>query len=351
MDVAALERQCENLQLRSSSELGKDGPKSPPIVFSDLEHLRVIGVGMFGQVRLVRHVVTKNVYALKTMKKELIVRHGQQEHVRNERAVMRQLQHWSCVHLEQCYRDKYNLYMLIEMIPGGELFRYLDQKGRLPEDTARFYAAQVILALEQLHTKGVVYRDLKPENLLIDRDGYLKMVDFGFAKQVGNAKTYTICGTPDYQAPEVILRKGHGKMADCWSLGILIYEMLAGRAPFKSKTDNPRDTFFNILQGIYTIPMYISDTAADIIMHLLQDKSAKRLGQNGLKEIRRHPFFESIDWIALERRKITPPHIPKIKDELDTSNFDTYTDTPLSPPEYDDTSNPMWDDWDQCLEA
>jgi len=319
------------------------------ISFTDLEHMRVIGVGMFGQVRMVKHKYTGNVYALKIMRKELIVRHGQQEHVKNERAVMQQLKHWSCVELKRCFRDRKSLYVLLEMVPGGELFRYLDQKGRLSEPVACFYAAQVLIAMEQLHSQGVVYRDLKPENLLIDQEGYLKMVDFGFAKKIDNGRTYTICGTPDYQSPEVILRKGHGMPADCWSVGILIYEMLAGRAPFKSKTDNPRDTFRNILQGVYTIPMYISDTAADIIMQLLQDKPPKRLGYNGLKEIRQHPFFKDIDWVALERRAVPAPYIPTIMNPLDTSNFDAYNDVPIDPADYDDIPNPLWEDWDQAF--
>jgi cGMP-dependent protein kinase len=297
---------------------------------------------------MVVHRFTGVVYAMKCMSKSLISQHGQQQHVENERTIMQQIDHWACVKMICAYRDKATLYILLEMVQGGELFRYLDQKGRLPEKTVCFYAANVYLALDHLHSKGVIHRDLKPENLLIDPDGYIKLVDFGFAKHVGSGSTYTICGTPDYQAPEVVLRKGHDCMSDYWGLGILIYEMLVGSTPFKTKTDNPRDTFRNILQGVYTIPMFVSDQATDMVMRLLQHDPNKRLGRVGRDEVRSHPFFAGIDWDALEKRQLEAPYLPPISSLNDMTNFDQYHDQAIPVSQYDDTNDTVWRGWGHC---
>jgi serine/threonine protein kinase len=177
------------------------------------------------------------------MHKAPIVESKQIEHVLNERRILEEANYPLCVQLKGAYQDKRSLYLLQEWVPGGELFHHLDLEGAFDEPKAMFFAANVLLALEFLHSKGIVYRDLKPENLLLDAQGYLKMADFGFAKYVGEDKTFTICGTPDYQAPEVIMRRGTNKAADYWALGVLIFEMLVGDPPFKSLTGDPWDTF------------------------------------------------------------------------------------------------------------
>lgn len=177
------------------------------------------------------------------MHKAPIVESKQIEHVLNERRILEEANYPLCVQLKGAYQDKRSLYLLQEWVPGGELFHHLDLEGAFDEATAMFFASNVLLALEFLHEKGIVYRDLKPENLLLDAQGYLKMADFGFAKYVGEDKTFTICGTPDYQAPEVIMRRGTNKAADYWALGVLIFEMLVGDPPFKSLTGDPWDTF------------------------------------------------------------------------------------------------------------
>jgi len=199
--------------------------------------------------------------------------------------------------------------------------------------------------LEHLHEKGIVYRDIKPENLLLDKDGYIKMVDFGFAKQI-SGPTYTICGTPDYIAPEIITRKGHQFAADYWALGVLTYEMLTGEPPF-STPDTPEKTIYsNIIEGRYTMQQWMSPLVKDFIANLLALDPAQRLGSGpkGVKAIRNHPWFAEIDWIKLERKKLPPPIPIKVKNHLDISNFDVYTEEHVNAPPVNDTTG-----WDSCF--
>lgn len=322
------------------------------INFADLEFHRIVGTGQFGLVRVVRNVKTNEVYALKVMHKAPITESKQVEHVINERRILQEASHPFCVRLCGAYQDRNSLYLLQEWVPGGELFHHLDLEGAFDEPTAMFFAASVLMALEFLHSKNMVYRDLKPENLLLDAQGYIKVADFGFAKFIGNDKTYTICGTPDYQAPEVIMRRGTTKAADYWALGVLIFEMLVGDPPFKSLTGDPWDTFRRTLSGRFYVPNFISDTAADLIFKLLQVNPEKRLGSGplGAEEIRRHKWFARLDWKALEERKLTAPIRPRIRNPLDTSNFDNFdscdVEAPPVPANRLEKHMELWDLWE-----
>ncbi|PNW86201.1 hypothetical protein CHLRE_02g076900v5 [Chlamydomonas reinhardtii] len=328
--------------------------KFPRVKFTELEFHRIIGTGQFGLVRVVRNIKTNEVYALKVMHKAPIVESKQIEHVINERKILEEAcTHPFCVRLCGAYQDKASLYLLQEWVPGGELFHHLDVEGAFDEPTAMFYAANVLLALEFLHAKGIVYRDLKPENLLLDTQGYIKMADFGFAKYIGGDKTYTICGTPDYQAPEVIMRRGTTKAADYWALGVLIFEMLVGDPPFKSLTGDPWDTFRRTLSGRFYVPNFISDQAADLIFKLLQVNPDKRLGSDkrlGAEEIKRHRWFSRIDWRALEQKKLPSPFRPRVRNPLDTSNFDNFDNVDLEPPpvpaDRAEKHSQQWELWD-----
>ncbi|MEW5320291.1 MAG: hypothetical protein WDW38_011373 [Sanguina aurantia] len=321
--------------------------------FSDLELHRIVGTGQFGLVRIVRNSKNSDVYALKVMHKAPIVESKQIEHVINERRILEEANHPFCVKLMGAYQDKQELYLLQEWVAGGELFHHLDLEGAFDEPTAMFYAANVLMALEFLHNKGIVYRDLKPENLLLDTQGYIKMADFGFAKYIGGDKTYTICGTPDYQAPEVIMRRGTTKAADYWALGVLIFEMLVGDPPFKSLTGDPWDTFRRTLSGRFYVPNFISDKAADLIFKLLQVNPEKRLGsdpRHGADEIKNHPWFARLDWAAVQAKKLPAPIKPRIRNPLDTSNFDNFDNVDIEPPpipasarEKHDTQWELWD--------
>ncbi|KAK9812821.1 hypothetical protein WJX72_004332 [[Myrmecia] bisecta] len=324
-------------------------PKQEPVEFSDLLLHRIIGTGQFGSVRMVSHQKTHEIYALKVMHKAPIVESKQVEHVINERHILEEAAHQFCVRLVRAYQDKASLYLLQEWVPGGELFHHLDLEGAFDEPTAMFYAANVLLALEHLHARGIVYRDLKPENLLLDKDGYIKVADFGFAKKIGNEKTYTICGTPDYQAPEVIMRRGTGKAADYWALGVLIFEMLVGDPPFKSLSGDPWDTFRRTLSGRFYVPNFISDSAADLIYKLLQVVPERRLGSGsaGADEIKRHKWFQRLDWEALEDKRLPAPIKVTLARPNDTHNFDQFdnVDPPAMPNRVDKNAH-MWDLWD-----
>jgi len=190
--------------------------------------------------------------------------------------------------------DKY-LFLVLEFISGGELFTYIRSVGRLESAHACFYAAQVTLMFEYLHSMMIIYRDLKPENLLISDDGYLKLTDFGFAK-VLEGRTYTLCGTPEYLAPEILLNKGHGKAVDWWTLGILIYELNAGIDPFSA--DDPMEIYRKILKGSLKFPRNFDSNAKSIVKHLLVADLSKRYGnlKNGANDIKNHRWFVNIDW-------------------------------------------------------
>ena len=203
--------------------------KFPELGLKDLELRATLGTGSFGRVRLVRHIVDTGFYALKILKKSEVVYLKQVDHVKTEKKILEEITHPFIVNLIGAFQDPYNLYLLLEYIIGGEFFSHLRKAGRFPNDTARYYAAQISLVFEHLHSLQILYRDLKPENLLLDKDGNCKVTDFGFAKKV-EYRTWTLCGTPEYLAPETIRNKGHGKGVDWWSLGILIYEMLVRHA-------------------------------------------------------------------------------------------------------------------------
>ena len=209
-------------------------------------------------------------------------------------------------------------------IRGGELFQHLRQSKYFPEEKAKFYAAIIGLSLEYLHKKGIIYRDIKPENILLDEDGYLKLIDFGMAKILKDDEvTNSFCGTPEYLAPEIITGEGHNRMADWWSYGTLIYEMLFGIPPFFC--ENMEKMYELITKSDLRFPkkLKISDEAKDFLGRLLTKDQKERFGINGgFEEIKKHPFFNGIDFKSLEEKKIPAPFKPVIKDALDVSNFD-----------------------------
>ena len=201
--------------------------------------------------------------------------------------------------------------MALEYVPGGEFFTHLRKAGRFNNHTTKFYAAQITLIFEYLHLDKIIYRDLKPENLLLDREGYLKITDFGFAKRV-EFKTYTLCGTPEYIAPEVLLNKGHNKGVDWWTLGILNYEMLAGQPPFVD--DDPMGIYQKILSGNLVFPRYFDRSARSLIKKLLTADLTKRYGclKGGANDVKNHKWNLKFDWTSLYHRAIPAPLIPTV---------------------------------------
>lgn len=285
-----------------------------------------LGTGSFGRVRFVTHKTTGSHWAIKMLKKAEVIRLQQVEHMLSEKAILACLDHPFIVKLAGTFQDKKYLYMVLEYIVGGEFFTHLRKAGRFENPVAKFYAAQIVTVFEYLHNQDFIYRDLKPENLLLDVEGYVKITDFGFAKRVA-FKTYTLCGTPEYIAPEVLLNKGHGKGVDWWTLGILIFEMLGGQPPFVD--DDPMGIYQQILAGKVNFPRFFERNAKNLIKKLLTADLTKRFGclKNGAEDIRKHKWFSGLDYEALLARKPTAPIIPRVSGKADTSNFDPYPDS------------------------
>eukprot|EP00298_Acanthocystis_sp_HF-20_P026885 c4717_g1_i1.p1 GENE.c4717_g1_i1~~c4717_g1_i1.p1 ORF type:complete len:337 (-),score=79.76 c4717_g1_i1:25-1035(-) len=316
---------------KSRFGFGRDIEQITDLKLTDLEMGVTLGTGSFGRVKLVRHKKTGKYYALKMLKKHFIIQVQQTDHIKSEKQILQQVNHPNIVnYIGSCQDPKY-LYIMMEYVQGGEFFTHLRKAGKFPNNTAVYYAAQVLLALYHLHEKHIVYRDLKPENLLMDKNGNCKITDFGFAKKI-DYKTWTLCGTPEYLAPELILSKGHNKGADYWALGVLIYEMLAGYPPFYD--DDHIQLYQLILSRNIKFPFHFDKSAKDIIKKLCEPDLTKRYGcmANGIEDIKQHKWFKGIDWEELENATLTPPIIPKVSNEADTSNFDQYEESPHPPP-------------------
>jgi serine/threonine protein kinase len=217
-------------------------------------------------------------------------------------------------------------YLLLEYVPGGELFTHLRKAGRFATEVARFYAGQCVLLLQYIHNQSVVFRDLKPENLLLDKRGYLKLVDFGFAKQVA-VKTYTLCGTPEYVAPEMLLNRGHNRSVDWWALGVLLFEMLAGLPPFES--EDPMDVYGQIIEGKVFFPKFFERGSRSLVKRLLDPEPSKRIGalRRGANDVKEHKFFSGFDWDGLYGKSLEAPIVPVIESPDDVSNYDPYPDS------------------------
>lgn len=298
------------------------------IPYKNLKKIRILGLGAFGKVWLAVDKTTKKAFALKFMDKKQCIEQNQHEGVIREKNILASIDHPFLLKMFASYQDDYNLMMLLDLIQGGELFSVIHTPtgDGVSNANATFYGACILDGLGHLHERNIVYRDLKPENALIDSDGYCIVVDYGFAKLV-TCKTFTLCGTPEYLAPEIILSKGHNKGVDNWAFGILIYEMLVGRSPFYC--DDQMRLFKKIVQGRYTYPSFkpVSKAAEDIVKQLLQRDQSKRLGnlKGGHRDLQQHPWFDEINLDKLLKRELKAPWKPKIKDALDASNFDDYS--------------------------
>ena len=228
----------------------------------EFERLKTLGIGSFGRVMLVQQKSSSRFFAMKILDKQNIVKLKQVEHTLDEKRILQAITFPFLVNLEWHFKDNSNLYMVLEFVPGGEMLSHLRRIGRFSEPHSRFYASQIVLALEYLHSLDIIYRDLKPENLLIDEKGYLKVTDFGFAKRV-EGRTWTLCGKPEYLAPEMILGKGYNKAVDWWALGVLIYEMAAGYPPFFA--DQPVQIYEKIVSGKVRVKWLLRPVDIDLL--------------------------------------------------------------------------------------
>ncbi|KAK5985232.1 cGMP-dependent protein kinase [Trichostrongylus colubriformis] len=308
------------------------------VQLKNIKRLATLGVGGFGRVELVCINGDKSrTFALKALKKKHIVDTRQQEHIFAERNIMMETNSEWIVKLFKTYRDTKYVYMLLEVCLGGELWTTLRDRGHFDDYTARFYVACVLEGLEYLHRKHIVYRDLKPENCLLTNTGYLKLVDFGFAKKLASGrKTWTFCGTPEYVSPEIILNKGHDQAADYWALGIYICELMLGRPPFQAS--DPMKTYTLILKGVDALEIpnrRIGKTATALVKKLCRDNPGERLGSGsgGVNDIRKHRWFMGFDWEGLRSRVLKAPILPKVSNPADVTNFDNYPPDQDVPPD------------------
>eukprot|EP00282_Hemiselmis_andersenii_P035087 CAMPEP_0169442004 /NCGR_PEP_ID=MMETSP1042-20121227/8599_1 /TAXON_ID=464988 /ORGANISM="Hemiselmis andersenii, Strain CCMP1180" /LENGTH=405 /DNA_ID=CAMNT_0009553153 /DNA_START=54 /DNA_END=1271 /DNA_ORIENTATION=+ len=294
---------------------------------ADMETRNTLGTGSFGRVRLCKHKPTGKIYAVKMLSKALVLRTKQLDHIMAEKEILETITHPFIINMYGVSQDETYLYLALEYSIGGELFTHLRRATRFSNDAAMHYSGQVVLIFEYLHSMHIVYRDLKPENLLLDSKGQLKMCDFGFAKTCEpGTNTWTLCGTPEYLAPEIILNKGHGKPVDWWTLGILTYEMLAGYPPFYA--DDRMQLYQKILGCELEWPKHFKSRARDLICQLLTPDLSRRLGnfKDGGRDVRKHSWFSKLDFQALALGQLKAPIDIKAASLEDTSNFDHYSD-------------------------
>jgi len=294
------------------------------VTVNDFVFLRMIGKGAFGQVNLVKKIDTGRLYAMKIIKKDRCLDMNAVGHTFTERKLLKKYYHPFIVGLKYSFQTQDSLCMVLDYIGGGELFYHISERETFSEETARFYISQIMLAIGFLHEHGVIYRDLKLENLLMDLDGNICLVDLGLCKEdvQDGRPTYTMCGSPEYVAPEIITGTGYGRSVDWWALGTLFYEMIAGLPPFYSEDPHEMSQF--ILSAPLKFPPNISKNAASLITLLLNRDPAKRLGsgESDVEEIKAHPFFRSVNWSKLLNKEIDPPFKPHLIGPLDLSYFD-----------------------------
>nr|KAF7423576.1 hypothetical protein H0235_008859 [Vespula pensylvanica] len=311
---------------------------------NDFELIRVIGRGSYAKVLMVELKRTKRIYAMKVIKKALVTDDEDIDWVQTEKHVFETASnHPFLVGLHSCFQTPSRLFFVIEFVRGGDLMFHMQRQRRLPEEHARFYAAEISLALNFLHEKGIIYRDLKLDNVLLDHEGHVKLTDYGMCKEGVRESdtTATFCGTPNYIAPEILRGEDYSFSVDWWALGVLLYEMLAGRSPFdiagasENPDQNTEDYLFQvILQKTIRIPRSLSVKAASVLKGFLCKDPAERLGcgkrPSAFFDIVTHSFFKAIDWEMLEQKQVTPPYKPRLDSDRDLANFPPeFTDEPV----------------------
>uniref|UniRef100_A0A8C9XZJ3 Protein kinase C n=1 Tax=Sander lucioperca TaxID=283035 RepID=A0A8C9XZJ3_SANLU len=323
----------------SSSSAGKENGQILRRSLKDFNFIKVLGKGSFGKVMLAELKGTEEVYAVKVLKKDVILQDDDVDCTMTEKRILALARrHPYLTQLYCCFQTRDRLFFVMEYVNGGDLMFQIQRSRKFDEARSRFYAAEVTSALMFLHRNGVIYRDLKLDNILLDAEGHCKLADFGMCKEgiKNGVTTTTFCGTPDYIAPEILQELEYGASVDWWALGVLMYEMMAGQPPFEA--DNEDDLFESILHDDVLYPVWLSKEAVSILRAFMTKNPAKRLGcvvSQGCEEaIKTHAFFREIDWVLLEQRKVKPPFKPRIKTKRDVNNFDqdfTKEDPVLTP--------------------
>nr|XP_033810492.1 RAC-beta serine/threonine-protein kinase isoform X2 [Geotrypetes seraphini] len=316
------------------------------VTMNDFDYLKLLGKGTFGKVILVREKASGRYYAMKILRKEVIIAKEEVAHTVTESRVLQNTRHPFLTALKYAFQTIDRLCFVMEYANGGELFFHLSRERVFTEDRARFYGAEIVSALEYLHSRNVVYRDIKLENLMLDKDGHVKITDFGLCKEgiTDGATMRTFCGTPEYLAPEVLEDNDYGRAVDWWGLGVVMYEMMCGRLPFYNQ-DHER-LFELILMEEIRFPRTLSPEAKSLLAGLLKKDPKLRLGggPSDAKEVMAHRFFSSINWQDVVQRKLTPPFKPQVTSEIDTRYFDdefTAQSITVTPPDRYDNMDPL----------
>lgn len=294
----------------------------------DFDKIQTIGSGAFGTVFLVRDKLAFVYHAMKAIEKESAVKKKSVKQLLLEKKILQGVNFPFVISLDYCCKDNVYIYFLLPYQPGGELYSLIKRLGVLSEPLVQFYTAQMVLALEYLHHCSVIHRDVKPENILLSQSGYIKLGDFGFCK-ILKTRTWTLCGTPEYLAPEIIMSKGYTFSIDWWSLGVLIYEMIAGYPPFYSS--DPMKLYEKILSGQFKTPDVMTPLCKSLVKSLLEVDPTKRFGslKAGVFDIKSHKWFHEICWNSILYNKVNPPYVPICKNEGDVGNFPEFDETKL----------------------
>lgn len=306
---------------------------SPPkntATWDDFTRIRTLGRGAFGRVLLVRYKNGDQFFAMKVLSKLEVVKSRQIDNAIMEKRILAACNISQIIRLAFSFKDNSYLYMVTEFVIGGEMFSLLRNMRRFPEGMVKFYAAQVLLAFEYLHYLTIAYRDLKPENILITAEGFIKVADLGFAKLIPKDKrTWTLCGTPDYMAPEIIMNKGYAHAVDWWAYGVLLYEMTTGFPPFMHQEQ--MKTFEHIISGKVKFTNQFGSELKDLIKNLIQTDLSRRYGnlKNGIHDIKDHAYFQNVDFMSIYKQSVKPPYVPKVKSPGDASNFEKWEEEKL----------------------
>ena len=297
----------------------------------DFIPIKLIGKGSYGSVFLVRYKKNNTLYAMKVLSKSLLREQNQQNNTKSERDLMVQINCPFIVSVKFAFQNESKLFLVQEFLQGGDLYFHIHAERKFSSEKTKFYVIELVLAIEFLHKNNMLYRDLKPENILMGADGHIKITDFGLSKIISEEeKAYTICGTIQYLAPEILGGEGYDDSVDWWSLGCIMYEMLTGKFPFKYQKGKLN---INIYKKKVKYPEYIEYNARDILSKFLETVPSKRLGsgENGWENVKNHPYFEGINWDDANNKKLKPPFIPTIENDTDIKYFEnTFTDQPIS---------------------
>ena len=314
-------------------------PINYKVSLKDFKIIKQIGKGTFGKVYLVYSKYFNQYFAMKVLNKKFISLEEQEEHTKTERLILEKINNPFIISLKFSFQTQKNLFLITDFINGGEICHLLQEKGKFSEELTKFYICELIIALKHLHKNKIIYRDLKPENILINEDGHIKLCDFGLSKILNpypvslsafsyseikntykfNTKAFTLCGTKDYIAPEVVVGKGYDKNVDWWSLGILMYEMLTGILPFTEENKNNNKINIEKFNNKIFKHCALNNDNYDLICKLLQLNPNKRLSDDTIKK---HVYFKDVNWDMVYNKKIKPPFVPIINNEFDISNFD-----------------------------